>query len=553
VFVPLFALYARVRDRICALKPGASDLTVKADGADVKDSVENLLAPYRDQLHKSADHRFGWLLLIQWLLWVAFAPSIAAQPPSGPLSPLSGLFGSTWAPVFLGGIVLLPAGYLIARHAGKVETRFVIAVVQGLTTLLLAVSMGGRLESCFHALASLAFLSIYRDWRVLAIMTALAAAVPGLVAALPGVVADGFASGHGWRWLEYEGWLIFETVFLGWFCLQSRKEIYAVAEKQAQLAAINKTLDEQAVQRTEEVARLQAELAQADKMASLGQLAAGLAHEINNPLGFVMSNLNTLNRYVGTLKSVLAEYRRFADTLRKTDSHGEHEEEIRRIRLLEDEERLAFILNDLESLLLESREGTVRVKVIVQGLRNFARLNDSLVQACDINAGLQDTLKIVQNDLKPSCDIVLDLGDLPLLRCQGGQLNQAFLNVLTNAFQATPENGEIRIRTRAEESHIVITVRDTGVGIASDAMDRIFDPFFTTRPVGQGTGLGLAIAYGIITKHQGTIDVASEVGRGSIFTIRLPLFPDPVGADIGSAAFPGEGGQSVSRVLVGGV
>lgn len=529
--MPLLALY----DRVFAREDGRLN-------GDVAENVESLIAAHRHQLYRSVDRRFGWLFLAQWLLWAVFAMLIA-PPRMGTAS----LFPPSWNPLFLDLVLLVPAGYLILKHAGEARTRFVIALTQGLTSLLLIDSMNGRLESCFHIFASMVFLSAYRDWRILSGIALLAVLVPALSA--EGVVVGGFALGSGWRWLEYEGWLIFEAVFLIHGCLQSRKEMLAVAEQQVCLIEINKILDKKVAHRMEEVTRLQMELAQADKMISLGQLAAGLAHEINNPLGFLMSNLNTLKRYVETLKSILGEYRYFVDKLHKDEPYGTHKAAIQRIRLREDEERLAFILSDLEDLLLESKEGTVRVKVIVQGLRNFARLNESMVQVYDINAGLQDTLKIARNDLQHTCEITLDLGELPLLRCQPGQLSQAFLNVLINAFQATQEQGEIRIKTRASDTHIIVSIQDTGTGISPEAIDRVFEPFFTTKPVGQGTGLGLAIAYGIIAKHQGVIEVSSQVGQGSTFTINLPLVPEirPNDTDV-----PDKNRQSVPEVLVGG-
>jgi two-component system NtrC family sensor kinase len=196
---------------------------------------------------------------------------------------------------------------------------------------------------------------------------------------------------------------------------------------------------------------------------------------------------------------------------------------IEEIEALKDSEDLDFLLEDIEQLLNESVDGAVRVKDIVSGLRNFARLDEAEVKEADINEGIESTLKVIWNAIKYKAEVVKELGDIPHLLCYPAQLNQVFMNLLTNAAQAMDERGEINIRTYVAHKNIFIEIKDTGKGIRPEHLDKLFDPFFTTKPVGTGTGLGLAISHGIIEKHKGKISVQSEVGKGTTFTISLPI------------------------------
>ncbi len=265
----------------------------------------------------------------------------------------------------------------------------------------------------------------------------------------------------------------------------------------------------------------QTQLVQTEKMASLGQLAAGVAHEINNPMGFIMSNMRTMKEYVDTFKKLLTQYESLAATL--TAKSPEQEKLLQEIDSLRATEDLAYILKDVDQLLSESIHGADRVKEIVQGLKSFARLDESEVKEANVNDCVEATLKIIWNELKYKCQVHKNLGVLPMIRCYPGQLNQVLINLLVNAAHAIPEKGDVTIETNFAPPHVVIRISDTGKGIAKENLQRIFEPFFTTKAVGQGTGLGLSISYGIIQKHKGTIDVESEVGKGTTFTIRLPI------------------------------
>ncbi len=267
---------------------------------------------------------------------------------------------------------------------------------------------------------------------------------------------------------------------------------------------------------------MESQLVQSDKMASIGQLAAGVAHEINNPIGFVTSNLGTLANYVQSYERILKGFETALSGL-EPEIRSHVVQALAPVEKMWREEDLDYIRQDVPALLEESTGGLQRVKEIVQNLKSFARLDEAVVKEADINEGLESTLKVVWNELKYRCDVVRKYGQLPLLQCFPGQLNQVFMNLLVNAAQAITEHGTITIETSATDTDVFVRIRDTGRGIPPENLTRLFTPFFTTKPVGSGTGLGLSISYGIVKKHGGEIRVDSEVGVGTGFEIRLPL------------------------------
>ncbi len=271
----------------------------------------------------------------------------------------------------------------------------------------------------------------------------------------------------------------------------------------------------------QELQDAQAHLLQSEKMASLGQLAAGVAHEINNPVGFVSSNLRTLEEYTTDLLQVVGGYEALLAAVDRGDS-GAASAEAGRVREIAKKIDARSILDDLSKLTAESIEGMERVRQIVQDLKNFSHVDEEERKPFDLNQGIESTLKIVWNEVKYKAEVVKEFGDLPELLCYPGQLNQVFMNVLVNAGQAIKERGKIWIRTFTRDGQIVVEVEDTGCGIPEENLKKIFDPFFTTKPVGKGTGLGLSVSYGIIRKHQGRIEVESTVGKGTTFRIILP-------------------------------
>lgn len=256
----------------------------------------------------------------------------------------------------------------------------------------------------------------------------------------------------------------------------------------------------------------QNQLLQSEKMASIGQLAAGVAHEINNPVGFVSSNLGTLSQYLEALLSLLAYVeRRFG-----------HDPEL--IATMAERD-MAYIREDAPALVRESLEGIDRVRKIVQDLKDFSRVGDTDWQWADLHHGLDSTINIVWNEIKYKATLERDYGDLPEIWCLPSQLNQAFLNLLVNAAHAIDGKGVITVRTGRDADSVWVEVADTGRGIAPEHMGRLFDPFFTTKPVGKGTGLGLSLTFSIVRKHGGRIYVRSEPGQGSCFRVILPRVP----------------------------
>ena len=276
-----------------------------------------------------------------------------------------------------------------------------------------------------------------------------------------------------------------------------------------QLRAANEEL--QAAYRDLQAAQMQ--LIQREKMASVGQLVAGVAHELNNPIGFVFSNVTTLEDFVGRLRSIVAAYRAV-----------ELPEAARaRIQAQWDELKIDYALKYLDSMIQGIREGAERTRKIVRDLRVFARTQDDVWQAVDLHEDLESSLTLLNHLLKDRITVHRTFGELPSVECIRSQIDQVFLNLLANAAQAITGEGGITIDTRCENGVAVVTISDTGPGISPDVLGRIFDPFFTTKPVGEGTGLGLSISYEIVKKHGGEIRAESPPGGGAVFTIRLPL------------------------------
>ncbi len=299
-----------------------------------------------------------------------------------------------------------------------------------------------------------------------------------------------------------------------WWLVQDRSaEVLAQNELNCSFQAIQ--------QANAHIDEAQNRLLQAEKMASLGQLAAGVAHEINNPIGFVSSNLSTLRRYVQPLLDLIAMY----SALDLGGSNPALQQRITQLTRIAD---LDFILHDLPQLLKESEDGLSRVKKIVMDLKDFSRIDQSDWQDADLNQGLESTLNVVQHEIKYRADVRRDYGHLPPVHCLAGQLNQVFMNLIVNASQAIAATanprGTISLRSYcAADGWVCVEVGDDGGGMSAEVQRRIFDPFFTTKPVGQGTGLGLSLSFSIVKKHGGRIELESTPGVGSVFRVWLPV------------------------------
>jgi len=288
---------------------------------------------------------------------------------------------------------------------------------------------------------------------------------------------------------------------------ERRTQQLAVDETLAQQKKLNKRLEEAHNQ-----------LLQSEKMASIGQLAAGVAHELNNPIGFVHSNLGTLDGYLHDLMAIIEAYDKLAGEM------GESPPALAKVRHLKDECDYSFVKEDIFSLLSESKDGLGRVRKIVQDLKSFSRVGEQEWQAADLHQGIDSTLNIVWNELKYKCKVIKEYGDIPPVFCLISQLNQVFMNLLVNAGHAIQNQGTITIRTACRgDDTVCVEVSDSGVGIAPENLNRIFEPFFTTKPVGQGTGLGLSLAYSIVERHHGRLEVESSLGQGTTFRVILPV------------------------------
>ncbi len=263
----------------------------------------------------------------------------------------------------------------------------------------------------------------------------------------------------------------------------------------------------------------QATILQQDRMACIGQLAASVAHDINNPIGFVYGNLEVLKNYWHKLTGFIAEQDNALQHLPSSEVKKRIDERRRALKV-------DYVLDEFNAVLDESLEGTQRVNQIVLNLKGFARLDEKETRLADIHECLESTLNIVRNELRYKADIKKEYGDIPQLVCFPQQLNQVFMNLLINAAQAIENWGEITIRTWADQKNVFVAISDTGCGIPEEHCDRLFEPFFTTKASGVGTGLGLSIVREIIKKHHGEITVTSRSGCGTVFTVRLPLEHD---------------------------
>jgi len=262
--------------------------------------------------------------------------------------------------------------------------------------------------------------------------------------------------------------------------------------------------------------RSQAKVLHQEKMASIGQLAAGVAHEISNPIGFIHSNLSTLGKYLPRID-------RFLAVQSKCIAAGAPPDQVESVRQQRASLKIDYIVKDLEDLVRESLDGAERVRSIVEDLKSFSRVDESEYKQADLNECLRSTINIAWNEIRYKATLRKELGEIPRTRCYPQQMNRVFMNLLVNAAHAIEQQGVITVRSWEEDGYVCVSVADTGQGIPEANLNRIFEPFFTTKEVGKGTGLGLSIAYDIVKKHNGEITVRSEPGKGTEFTVRIPV------------------------------
>lgn len=298
-----------------------------------------------------------------------------------------------------------------------------------------------------------------------------------------------------------------------------------IEEKSRHLTNYSEHLEHIVQERTADLEKAHDTILQQEKLASIGQLAAGIAHEINNPVGYVMSNVEILLGYVDSMKRVISSWEELGGHVEQADCPAA-EEQLGKVRSLAHRVDISYILKDIDSLLDALVNGTRRIRDIVMDLRNFARQEEEGTGAVDVNEALEKALKISWNELKYKCTVEKELqAKLPPVEGNETRLVQVFINLLVNAAQAIEGEGLVTIRTALREQEILIRIADTGKGMTEEVKRRIFDPFFTTKDVGEGTGMGLSISHGIVKNMGGRIDVESRPGGGTSFIITLPVAP----------------------------
>lgn len=300
----------------------------------------------------------------------------------------------------------------------------------------------------------------------------------------------------------------------------SKDEVGVLSAAFRQLLEHLHTANVELMQRTAEIEaayqqlkETQVQLIQSEKMASLGQLTAGIAHEVNNPMNFVYGNLGLIEQYISDLRKILSAYEKL--NIKASD--------LKEVTALKNEIDYKTILSDLGGIISDCKTGAKRTIEIVQDLKRFSRMDSGDIQSIDINESINTTLKLLSANTKNRIEVKKEFGELPLFPGYAGPINQVLMNVIMNAIQAIAGKGVISIRTGVEDNRIIVEVTDTGKGIAPEIAGKIFDPFFTTKDVGKGTGLGLSISYRIVQEHHGTILFESKVGAGTCMKIQLPL------------------------------
>ncbi|HLO97236.1 MAG TPA: ATP-binding protein [Fimbriimonas sp.] len=474
-------------------------------------------------------HRiFIYLLILQWIAAVSFAAFTSPTAWNGGRWTFHPHFLSA---VLLGGAINSVPLYLIRVAPQAALTRHVVVIGQMLWSALLIHISGGRVETHFHVFGSLAFVAFYRDWTLILTATAVTAGDHLFRGTFWPESVYGTSQPAIWRFLEHVGWVAFESIVLVFACSRSQKEMRIAATREATLEELHSRIESEVERKTAELVAttqrndaLESELLQAHKLEAVGRLSSGVAHEINTPVQFVSDSAHFM-------KTGIDDFTKLSDELAALARASDHVDSQTILAKL-DEIDYEYLRERMPKAVDRSIEGLERVAEIVRSMKAFAHPDQKQKALSDINSAIRTTLIVARNEYKYIADISLSLGNLPLVLCHIGELNQVFINMIVNAAHAieernkgTEDRGVISISSEVvDRNWVEIMISDTGCGISQENLERVFEPFFTTKEVGRGTGQGLTIAHGVITKkHGGTLSVKSRVGIGTSFCIRLPI------------------------------
>ena len=456
----------------------------------IETRAKALFDEHRQRVYVQTDHLFSWFLVIQWLAAIACAFWISPRTWSGTMSRTH---FHVWVAIFLGGLITLFPAFLAHRHPGKPATRYLVGIAQMLIGALLIHLTGGRIETHFHVFGSLAFLAFYRDWRVLVPATLVVAFDHWIRGVYWPQSAYGILVAEPWRWLEHAGWVVFEDIFLVVSCLRSKQEIWEIAMRTARDEYNQQLIEAKVIERTAELKESQEQLLQSQKMESLGQLSASIAHDLNNQLTPVRGYLDLILTQVAP----------------------------------EDPNR---------ELLAEVNLAAVRSVEIVQRLLNFSKPSTIQKSPLKLNRLMEEVKKMLPQLLPSTIRTSVSVEDA-LWGVLGNEteLQTVIVNLIANARDAMPNGGSLTLRAENGNAggvtvshgllpvpHVVISIVDSGTGMTPEVMQRVFEPFFSTKSRTKGTGLGLSMAFNIVKAHDGWIDISTALGKGSAFQIYLP-------------------------------
>jgi signal transduction histidine kinase len=534
-----------------------SEQSLALDDRYVERRAEEIFTQQLFHIHSHTDRLFAVLFVLQWLFAIGCALILTPRTWVGAENYVH---AHVWISIFFGG--LLSAAPIVAAlmNPGAVSTRNLIAITQVLYSALLIHLTGGRIETHFHVFGSLAIMAFYRDCRIF---------IPATIVVFVDHLARGIfwpesvfgvLTAAPWRAFEHAGWVLFEVLFLTWGCITASRDLRTVALTQAQLEQANRTVEVKVLNRTDELYRrsceledemkrrqkLESQLLQAQKSESIGELAAGIAHEINTPMQFISDNIEYLSECCEKLFEVVDAYEH---NLHGSDVQRSWQERRQELAEITERNRFDTIRQQVPTAISESLEGVNRVIGIVRAMKEFSHQGREAKLGVDLNNAVRSTIMISRNRWKYVADLETDLDpDLPTLHCVSAEINQVLLNLIVNAADAVADKasddgdnkGRIIVRTRGVDDCIIVEVADTGCGIPPEIRSRIFDPFFTTKDVGKGTGQGLAICYNIIVnKQHGAIEVDSEPGLGTTFRVKLPITSNaPQASSIEAVAEP---------------